>query len=148
MGLRTVGKWKNLSEHWSKVVAKCQGTPDPQTATHPTSSSPTGEPYPISPGSASPQWVSWHQRRLGLDKAPMNDDAEPDGEPTPGAEAEAETSEKIDAELLLMRKYFAKWAHHSGVHASVCDALHDGEFMVDWTRVISPALEGRIKMVS
>ena len=54
---------------------------------------------------------------------------------------------KLDFEILLMRKFWTKWALKAGVKASICDPLKEGEFTVDWTRCIAPVNDGRILMV-
>ena len=52
----------------------------------------------------------------------------------------------MDFEVLLMRKFWTRWAVRAGVKASVCDPATEKEMTVDWTRTIAQVLEGRIKM--
>ncbi len=52
--------------------------------------------------------------------------------------------EKIDREIQIMRRVFAKWARVAKVESQVGEELDDGEFEVDWTRAIAPRVEGRI----
>merc|ERR1712000_424980 len=91
-------------------------------------------------------WSDFLQRRLGLNKTPINDDSDSDSEGEP-EDPDAVDDDAMDFQVLLMRKFWTKWALRAKVKASVCDPLKEGEMSVDWTRTIAPGLEGRIKMV-
>jgi hypothetical protein len=134
MGLRTVGQWKNLSEHWQHVAKECYYSPVESKKMWAGPGSATSE-------KPSQAWEDWLKKRTGIDVKPVNDDDSDD-------EVEVdEMSEKIDTEILLMRKFFSKWAKAAGVEASLCDSMTEEEIHVDWTQVIAPVVEGRITMV-
>jgi 5'-nucleotidase len=144
MGLRTVGQWKDLSPHWQHVVDRCQSRAEsgkvwqkPTIKVAASAAKSDDEP-------TSQTWQEWFSECLGWDTKPMDDDGESDND-EPAEEAQAKKIEKVETELLLMRKFFSKWATKAGVHACLCDSQEDCS--VDWTRVIAPVLEGRIKMV-
>lgn len=141
MGRLTVGQWANLSEHWHHVAAKAH-TPS-------ASYDMEGSGYITSPTAARPEvkaedstqpWVNFLERRMGLNRRPLEDD-DSDGE------EEAGDDDRLDFETLLMRKFFSRWAQKAKVKGGVCDPLKDGEYNVDWTRIVAPELEGRIKIV-
>ncbi|KAH7376870.1 flagellar associated protein [Plectosphaerella cucumerina] len=158
MGLRTVGQWKNLSDHWVKVA---------DTATTPVVERKPRAPWNVDPtavqdgyfdrrtssmGAESPSWRDWMQKRLGVGLRPPGDDEESgDDEQYQAVKAvhdmEAKDLAAIDLELLLMRKFFGRWAKKAGCMSREVDPLEEGDFAVDWTRVIAPVLEGRIRMV-
>lgn len=139
MGLRTVGQWKNLAEHWVSVAFNAR-TPLSPAATD----KPTRNPFEHADGDdTNRSWNDFLQSRLGLKKTPLNDDT--DGE-SDGGDDDV-NDDDMDFEVLLMRKFWTRWALRAGVKASVCDPLREGEMTVDWTRTIAPVLEGRIKMV-
>ncbi|KAG7142301.1 Mannosylglucosyl-3-phosphoglycerate phosphatase like protein [Verticillium longisporum] len=153
MGLRTVGQWKNLSEHWVKVASECT-TPietrkNPWGATAP-GSKPEQDAAQPKTGADSKSWSQWMRKRLGLDARPAElDEEEDDGDEKGGKGIlqDADELASVDLELLLMRKFFGRWAKKIGVFGKAVDPLVEGDFSVDWTRVIAPVLEGRIKMV-
>ncbi|KFA48986.1 hypothetical protein S40293_02595 [Stachybotrys chartarum IBT 40293] len=145
MGRLTVGQWANLSEHWHHVAAKAH-TPS-------VSYDMEGSGYITSPTRARPEvkaedstqpWVNFLERRMGLNRRPLEDD-DSDGEDDAGDDAGDD--DRLDLETLLMRKFFCRWAQKAKVKGGVCDPLKDGEYNVDWTRIIAPELEGRIKIV-
>ncbi|KAL3298516.1 5'-nucleotidase [Colletotrichum asianum] len=140
MSLRTVGQWKNLSEHWVQVAEKCHTPVEPRKMWETPAATGTSDPKPEV---HSKSWAEWMVKRHALNtKLPKDESDESD------TEDEADTIAQVDMEMLIMRKFFAKWAKAAGVKAEVCDPLREGEFTVDWTRVIAPVLEGRIKMIS
>lgn len=72
----------------------------------------------------------------GLDGA--REDSGEDGEDSGGEERE----------LAVMRKVFRRWCKQAGVHASAEGGeLGEAEVDCDWTRAISPKVEGRIVML-
>ncbi|CRK28594.1 hypothetical protein BN1708_015266 [Verticillium longisporum] len=152
MGLRTVGQWKNLSEHWVKVASEC--TTPIETRKNPWATAP-GKPEQdgAQPKTSadSKSWSRWMRKRLGLDARPAESDEEEDDSDEKGGKGilqDADELASVDLELLLMRKFFGRWAKKIGVFGKAVDPLVEGDFSVDWTRVIAPVLEGRIKMVS
>ena len=153
MGLRTVGQWKYLSARWCSVASNTSTpfSPDGRPAgdERKKSSAPTRNPAEQADSETSGKsWTAFLQSRLGLDKAPINDDTDTDGEEEEEEEEEeVDDQDRVDWEILLMRKFWARWARKAGVQGSVCDSLREGEMSVDWTRTIAPVLEGRIKMV-
>lgn len=156
MGLRTVGKWRNLAQHWKDVADKCDIPMSPGTKTKfnidfPTLSSLSSQlPEEKQAGKAVEEttdpWEKFLNRRFSHNVKPFNDDSEE-------SDVEEEQNEKdvggiqLDFEILLMRKFWTKWALKAGVKTGICDPLKEGEFTVDWTRCIAPVTEGRIKMV-
>jgi 5'-nucleotidase len=130
MGLQTVGRWKNLSEHWQHVAEKCYSPVVPRK----TLATPAAAEEP------SKAWDDWLKKRTGIDVKPVDEDDSED-------EGDDGQSDKIDTEILLMRKFFSRWAKAAGVHEAVCDSMPEDEIHVDWTRVIAPVVEGRIKVV-
>lgn len=157
MGLRTVGQWKNLSEHWVRVASEVSTPVAERKEGH-------GAPWDDELASAvqslkdsavngvdSPSWREWMQKRLGIHARPAEGDEDTDMETNAadGREAANGTDEHdltaIDLELLLMRKFFGRWAARIGAKGRAADPLVEGDFAVDWTRVIAPCLEGRIK---
>lgn len=140
MSLKTVGQWKNLSENWLKVAEKCHSPVEPRKIWETPAETGTSDPRPKV---ESNSWADWMVRRHALNTKTPNDESDE----SDVADDEADSVAQIDMELLIMRKFFARWAKKAGVKADVCDPLREGEFTVDWTRVIAPVLEGRIKMV-
>ncbi|KAK6211262.1 5'-nucleotidase [Colletotrichum tabaci] len=141
MSLKTVGQWKNLSESWLKVAEKCHSPVEPRKIWETPAETGTSDPRPKV---ESNSWADWMVRRHALNTKTPNDESDDESDVT---DDEADSVAQIDMELLIMRKFFARWAKKAGVKADVCDPLREGEFTVDWTRVIAPVLEGRIKMV-
>jgi len=135
MGLRTVGRWKNLSEHWQRVAKDCYSPAESKKM--------WAEPTSATSEKPSKAWEDWLKKRTGIDVKPVNDD-----DWDVDMDEEYDASESIDTEMLLMRKFFSKWAAAAGVKTSVCDSISEDEIHVDWTRVIAPVVEGRIKKVS
>lgn len=152
MSLRTVGQWKNLADHW-KGVGSCGEIPLSPTSPNKRASdegqkadAPTRNLLErIDSGEASKQWTDFLQSRVGLNKAPINDDS--DSEDSEDDDPDAVDEDDMDFEVLLMKKFFARWVGKAGVRATVCDPVHVHAMTVDWTRTIAPVLEGRIKMV-
>lgn len=157
MGLRTVGQWKNLAESW-KTVATNTPTPLSPVATEKPAhdewkkaDAPTRHPQEQADADDSGRaWTEFLQSRLGLNKAPLDDDSDSESEDEANGKVEDDDEvgddDDMDFEVLLMRKFWTRWALRTGVKASVCDPLREGEMTVDWTRTIAPGLEGRIKM--
>ncbi len=153
MALRTVGKWKQLSEHWETVASMLKSTQTVQPSKIDTP--------PTRPENGLARTSSWHDfigARLGHTKTPHDedeDDEEDIAEPAAGdvpedlhgsAEVGADPDHQMDVEVLLMRKFWGRWVAKAGVKSKVCDPA-SGACLVDWTRLIAPVLEGRIKMV-
>ncbi|KAK7403784.1 hypothetical protein QQX98_010426 [Neonectria punicea] len=154
MGLRTVGQWKNLAEHWVNVVENCE-TPispirtkvdfpslDSVAAQLPTKASKKAA------KDAKDPWSKFLQRRFKLNAAPLHENTDSDAEADDTEDEDArDGGDQLDFEILLMRKFWTRWALRTGVKASICDPLKEGEFTVDWTRCIAPVVDGRITMV-
>lgn len=155
MGLRTVGQWKNLAENWVSVAST--SAPLSPTATNKPvhsewtkASAPSLNPaLQASDEDTSKSWTDFLHSRLGLNKTPLNDDSDSESDSDSGGNGDPDAvgEDDMDFEVLLMRKFWTRWALRAGVKASVCDPLREGEMTVDWTRTIAPVLEGRIKMV-
>jgi 5'-nucleotidase len=138
MGLRTVGQWKNLADHWVGV-AQNAGTPlSTSLILDRPDEAPSSAAREIKDSDSSDAWHRFLERRIGLNRKPLEEDS--DGEDSD------DDDDQIDFEALLMRKFWARWAIKAGVKSDMCDPLKEGEFVVDWTRVIAPVTEGRIKM--
>lgn len=151
MGLRTVGQWKNLAESWISVASNTPTPLSPVTTEKPAhdewkkASTQTRNPEEQADNDDSGQaWTDFLQSRLGMNKTPLNDDS--DSESDSNDDPDTVDDDEMDFEVLLMRKFWTRWALKAGVKASVCDPLKEGEMTVDWTRTIAPVLEGRIKM--
>jgi hypothetical protein len=149
MGLRSVGQWKNISEHWVRLAQNSDTPVSPVATTKPASDelfkAYTGRRNMATEAKSEQsgdEWTSFLHSRIGLSKAPINDDS--DSEEEGPAE---EDEDAMDFEILLMKKFWARWVRKAGVRASVCDPLKEGEYAVDWTRTIAPVLDGRIKMI-
>lgn len=149
MGLRTVGQWTNLPAYWREVAARSSvplaPTSKPASDEDTKASAPHRNPAERADADETSQcWTDFHKSLMGINAAPLNDDhlLESDDESdTAGDERD------LDFEVLLMRKFWARWVKRVGVKGSVCDPLKEGEYSVDWTRTIAPCLDGRIKMV-
>lgn len=152
MGLRTVGQWKNLAESWISVASNTPTPLSPVTTKESANNEwnkATAQEVPqelAEKSEGDKAWSDFLQRRLGLNKTPINDDSDSDSEGEP-EDPDAVDDDAMDFQVLLMRKFWTKWALRAKVKASVCDPLKEGEMSVDWTRTIAPGLEGRIKMV-
>ena len=162
MGLRTVGQWKRLSDHWVGVAEGSEVPISPTCErgagdlTGPSCSMLGLHKFPGSQDESTlATWRGFLRRRLGISKEPLNDDDDDahfdphrdSSEDGGGGSSGGDAEDRMDLEILLMRKFWARWVRKAGVKGSVCDPLKEGEFTVDWTRVIAPCLEGRIKMV-
>ena len=151
MGLRTVGQWKNLADRWVSVA---ENTPTPLSPSVTTkapsddwlqSKGPTRNPIERTRSEeTSKEWTDFLQSRIGLNKAPLDDDSDTESEE---GDPDDVDDDQMDFEILLMRKFWTRWALRTGVKSSVCDALREEECTVDWTRTIAPVLEGRVKLV-
>ncbi|KAK7217721.1 hypothetical protein V2G26_005724 [Clonostachys chloroleuca] len=157
MGLRTVGQWTNLASHWRKVADNCSTPLSPVLP-----SSPVLENFGrarrntlerLYSEETSLEWIGFLHSRIGLQRAPINDDVS-DTESENGAEdvqngdgLPTVDDDKMEIELLLMRKFATRWVMKTGLKTKVCDPMSEAEASVDWTRTIAPVVEGRIKMV-
>jgi hypothetical protein len=159
MGLLTVGKWKNLAQHWVNVAERCETPMSPvKTSFNVDFPSLTSlaqklpEEEKTEKPAAKDPWGRFLKRRFSINVRPHNEndgDEEVEEEKEKEEEPEEEEHEdpaavRLDFEILIMRKYWAKWVLKAGVKASVCDPL---DITVDWTRCIAPVTEGRIIMV-
>ncbi|KAF4975922.1 hypothetical protein FZEAL_7339 [Fusarium zealandicum] len=163
MGLLTVGKWKNLAQHWVKVAEKCETPVSPIKTTFnvdfPSLDSLSAKlPKAARMGEVVTRnerdpWGRFLKRRFSINVKPHNENDGSGAEETEDEEEKHHEEEddpdgtKLDYEILIMRKFWTKWALKAGVKASICDPLKEGEFTVDWTRCIAPVVDGRIKMV-
>jgi hypothetical protein len=156
MGLRTVGQWTNLASHWRKVADNC-GTPlSPVLPSSPIENPGRGRRNTLErlySEETSLEWIGFLHSRIGLQRAPINDDVS-DTESENGAEdvqngdgLPTVDDDKMEIELLLMRKFATRWVMKTGLKTKVCDPMSEAEASVDWTRTIAPVVEGRIKMV-
>ncbi|KAM5354296.1 hypothetical protein ACJ41O_000946 [Fusarium nematophilum] len=156
MGLLTVGKWKNLAQHWVNVAERCETPISPVRTTFnvdfPSLDSlsaklPKDAPEKVTKEASDP-WEKFLKRRFSVNVKPHDEN---NGSGSDEDEEDDEEDDvagvKLDFEILLMRKFWTKWALRAGVKASICDPLKEGEFTVDWTRCIAPVEDGRIMMV-
>lgn len=148
MALRTVGQWKKLSAHWTNVVNDCGHTQLPSEVFKGDSHvSRLGIHEDKHDGNGDP-WRKFLRSRLGFSKKPHDDDDDAHFDPAVESDhSSSDSDSQIDLEILLMRKFWGRWAHKVGIKSGVCDASKEAECAVDWTRVIAPVLEGRIKIV-
>ncbi|EGR45350.1 uncharacterized protein TRIREDRAFT_23209 [Trichoderma reesei QM6a] len=166
MALRTVGQWKKLSANWTSIVNDCNHTHLPsEVRSSNNNSNSNGDAVrrdlQQDKGAVveSEPWRKFLRRRLGYSKKPHNDDDDDHHfDPTAAESSNSSSSSsdqsgsdsdsQIDLDILLMRKFWGRWARRAGIKAGVCgDPLKEAECAVDWTRVIAPVLEGRIKIV-
>lgn len=156
MSLRTVGQWKNLASHWIDVASSCSVPLSPTSTDKPANDEwkkprpPTRNPLErLERLETTKTWTSFLQSRVGLNKAPIDDDSDSEnGDDGVVDDSDAVDEDDMDFEILLMRKFWGRWARKAGVKSSVCDPAQDVDLAVDWTRTIAPVLEGRIKLVT
>ncbi|KAM0247411.1 hypothetical protein ACHAP5_004050 [Fusarium lateritium] len=160
MGLLTVGRWKNLAQHWVKVAQTCETPVSPTRTTFnvdfPNLKS-LEEKLPkdkrtesVTKNTKDP-WGRFLKRRFSINVKPHDENDSSDEGVPEKAKRELEDPEdpdgtKLDQEIMLLRKFFTKWALKAGVKTSICDPLKEGEFTVDWTTCIAPVIDGRIIM--
>lgn len=157
MSLKVLDRWTNWSEsldrHWGRVktnVTKYHPVLPPSPL-EPPGSGQVEFPIPTLPApradrdAVATSWDAWTAKKLRARRASVGpfDERVVDGaSPTP----DQEELERLDGELRIMRRYFAKWCRRAGVQSGACDEIHD--LAVKWTQAIAPRLEGRITTVS
>ncbi|KAK2592692.1 hypothetical protein QQS21_009622 [Conoideocrella luteorostrata] len=154
MALRTIGQWKRISDHWVGVAEQANVPLSPSHSRDSEKMLGLHKPPKTDDEAAGATWKGFLRRRVGLHKEPLNEDDDDhfdphhsgDKESSEGGE-EPDEDMDMDLEVLLLRKFWARWAKKAGVKSTVCEPLKDGDCAVDWTRVIAPVLEGRIRMV-
>ncbi|KAM0074148.1 hypothetical protein ACKRZS_013461 [Fusarium odoratissimum] len=159
MGLLTVGRWKNLAQHWVKVAQKCETPVSPVRTTFnvdfPNLKSvaenlPKDKRTESVKKDAKDPWGRFLKRRFSINMKPHDDNETSDEELHEKDREEEEFEDpdgaRLDFEILLMRKFFTKWALKAKVKTSICDPLKEGEYTVDWTTCIAPVVDGRIIM--
>ncbi|KAK0390092.1 hypothetical protein NLU13_3665 [Sarocladium strictum] len=156
--LQTIGQWKHLSDHWKHVAEKVE-TPLIESPLSPTTFWEEG----FSGGAprrhlarhaiseeTSESWRAFMHKRFGLNLKPVDGlDGEESSDEDESVEEQhhhQEEQHQIQFEVLLMRKFGARWMRKAGVK-SECASMNESEFAVDWTRTIAPIVEGRIKIV-
>lgn len=155
MALRTIGQWKCISDHWVGVAEQASVPLSPAHGRGSEKMLGLHKPPKTETEAAGTTWKGFLRRRLGLHKEPLNDDDDDDddefdpqlGGDKSGTDADADEDMDMDLEVLLLRKFWSRWAKKAGVQSTVCEPLKDADCAVDWTRVIAPVLEGRIRMV-
>ncbi|POS72322.1 flagellar associated protein [Diaporthe helianthi] len=168
MSLKVLDQWADfgpsMKRHWAKVVSnvtKSHPCMEPKHAAvnTPVAQTPVAQ-TPVTPISSRGSKRGWEhyspesmrQRRSSV--GPLTEremDVERDG-PSPAPEPRplqgiAEQHDDEEAELRIMRKTFRKWCKKTGVNARAGDGLEENEVDCDWTKAISPQVEGRISMV-
>lgn len=135
MSVQVVGQWKPFSEsmnsQWKEVHIELHKV-------HPVNE----------PGNKAHDAIYKHEKREQRKRE--------DGKPQSGDDSEDENvheelrhpddGDARHRELCIMRKFIRKWWRLTG-NTSHLDVGHDENFSVGWTKVISPHLEGRIKIV-
>lgn len=158
MSLKVLDRWAHLgphmAQHW-ETVSQCQPTLPPST----TTTKPDAE---AKKKTTKSSWEHFHPATIRARRASVGplSEHETDVEgasPPPSAELdgiheeareEEEDSGGEERELAVMRKVFRRWCKRAGVHASAEGGeLGEGEVDCDWTRAISPKVEGRIVML-
>ncbi|TPX18970.1 uncharacterized protein E0L32_011363 [Thyridium curvatum] len=162
MALKVLEKWHNWEpswdSHWDKVVTGV-GSHHPNYPVSPSASTRKGwldggvEPADPRPAAARPDsrgshWDHWRPANIRARRSSVTpfDEKVVEGA-RPVHESDGERLRRIDHELRVMRRTFARWTRKAGVRAEVCDSLGEGECEVEWTKAICPRLEGRIVMV-
>ncbi|KAG6001086.1 hypothetical protein E4U21_004686 [Claviceps maximensis] len=164
MALRTIGQWKCISEHWVGVAEQASVPLSPSLGRHSPGGGDEGR-LIAETEAAGTAWEWFLRRRSGLNKEPLDENEDDETDPVDAsrekqqkhagkyhghiAVAAADEDLDLDLEILLLRKFWARWARKAGVKskATVCEPLRDEDCAVDWTRVIAPVVEGRIRMV-
>ncbi|KAH7022237.1 Metallo-dependent phosphatase-like protein [Ilyonectria destructans] len=155
MALRTVGQWKHLSDHWVNVVENCETPISPiregaygfPSMDNLAAYLPVPDRAKVTEDSADP-WSKFLKRRFMVNAKPVHENVDSEVEEDDDSDEDArDGGDQLDFEILLMRKFWTRWALKTGVKASICDPLKEGEFSVDWTRCIAPVVDGRIKMI-
>ncbi|EJT78416.1 flagellar associated protein [Gaeumannomyces tritici R3-111a-1] len=164
MSLKALDRWKNwspsLDRHWGRVktnVTKYHPVlpPSPLETADGAGGHGGQEEFPV-PTMPAPKadtdavatsWDAWTAKKLRARRASVGpfDERVVDGaSPTPGQEE----LERLDHELRVMRRYFARWCRKAGVQAGACDEVNSEELAVKWTQAIAPRIEGRITIIS
>lgn len=157
MSLKVLDRWAHLgphmAQHWENV-SQCQPTLPPSTTTNKPSDPGAEAKEKTTPNSKS-SWEHFHPATMRARKAsvgPLSEhETDVEGASTPplsaGLDGIHEEAEE-ERELAVMRKVFRRWCKRAGVHASAEGGeLGEGEVDCDWTRAISPKVEGRIVML-
>ncbi|OAA46099.1 5'-nucleotidase [Metarhizium rileyi] len=151
MALRTVGQWKRISDHWVGVAEQANVPLSPLQTREPEKMLGLDRPPKNEDEAAGATWKGFLRRRVGLHKEPLNEDDDDHFDPLAdhrdSSDEGGDEDLDMDLEILLLRKFWARWVAKAGVKSKVCEPLRDGDCAVDWTRVIAPSLEGRIWMV-
>lgn len=147
MALRTVGQWSNLSSHWNHVADKCGHTELPSEVFKGESHVSRLNLHEDKADGHKDPWHKFLRSRLGFSKKPLDDDDDHFDTGTESDHTGSDSDSQIDLEILLMKKFWGRWAHRAGIKSKVCDCSKEAECAIDWTRVIAPVLEGRIKIV-
>lgn len=159
MALRTVGQWKNLSENWIRIASAAVAsiepvrlTPSPRPDDGRKTDVPNGGGAVGAQGPTHSLWRDWIVKRRGIGLRPPDgdEDTESEMDEVDGDDRDKDNGDDaaaIDLELLLMRKFFHRWAAKAGVRSKAGDPLRECDYSVDWTRVIAPVVEGRIRIV-
>lgn len=156
MSLKTLGQWSqwgsSMDRHWQGVHKRLHCT------------QPVVEGGPKTPSTAGPGGTdgttetrtSPVQARRVLKRAytvkntkegKYLDDSD-DEEHTVVPDQDAATVGDQERQTRIMRQVMNKWRRLAGVsQPRSCDNIREGEFEVDWTRAISPRIEGRIRIV-
>lgn len=154
MALRTVGQWKHLSDHWVNVVENCETPISPiregaygfPSMDNLAAYLPAPARAKVTEDSADP-WSKFLKRRFMVNAKPVHENVDSEVEEEDDSDEDArDGGDQLDFEILLMRKFWTRWALKTGVKSSICDPLKEGAFSVDWTRCIAPVVDGRIKM--
>lgn len=137
MALRTIGKWKYLNSHWDAIALALPPsvTPPPPTVPPSLTRRRTRDAVP-----RNGAWSKWLAKRTGVG-------VKPEGDSEMEEDDKADGDDEIDWQVLLMKKYFLRWAQRTGKKSRACDPMMEDAMDVDWTRVIAPVLEGRITNV-
>lgn len=161
MALRTIGKWQKLSDHWLGVASNVHHEPLNSEDSKVQDNS-SGLSHPLADDLHAPYedtWQDFIRARLGHTQAPLNEDTDfmdeddipeemtSDESDISPPEVGADPATQMDIEILLMRKFWTRWATKAGVKSCPCDPVSNDACLVDWTRLIAPVVEGRIKMV-
>ena len=156
MSLKTLGRWskwgKSMDRHWQGVHKQLHLVQPVVEAAPKTPS--TAGPGPMDGTAETP--ASPVQARRGLKRAPTVKDTKEgkylddsdDEEHTMVPDQDVEEVRDQERRMRIMRQVVNKWVRIAGVsQPSSCDNLREGEFDVEWTRAISPRVEGRIRVI-
>lgn len=159
MSLKTLGQWskwgKSMERHWQGVHERLHCTQPVVEGTPKTPSTAGAVPTSSLDGTIEASKLPTEPRPGLRRRSTIKDtkegkylDDSDDEEHTVVPDHPTHTIRDQERQLRIMRQVMNKWRRLAGVsQPRSCDNIREGEFEVEWTRAISPRVEGRIKIV-